>query len=241
MKKKILLLPVGLFLVMQITFSQNVGIGTTTPTAKLEIKSDATTGITNAFMVKNSNGDTLIRVRNNGNTNIGYNGTSTGRTLNIGRTGADFFFDDEHFGGAVFPTDSSIVITSQFTDTNYVILQPNLGKVGVGTLSPKAKLEVKGDMILGDGGTVITRVLKVSVLKNIGLIAAGASSTQNFTITGANTGSAVYISPETALPDGLIIAYARVSVANTIEVKFLNTTSAGVDPAPMAYFITVIE
>jgi len=239
--KKILLLMIGLLLVMQITFSQNVGIGTTTPTAKLEIKSDGTSSLANAFMVKNLIGDTLIRVKNNGFINIDYNGLNGGRSLNIGRTGANFFFDDEHFGGAVFPTDSSIVIWSQQSDSNYVILQPQWGKVGIGTYSPKAMLEVKGDIILGAGGTVITKVLKVSVLKNIGSIAAGASSTQTFTIAGANTGSTVYISPESALPDGLIIAYARVSATGTIEVKFMNATVASINPAPMAFFITVIE
>ncbi len=235
------MLLVGFLVVMLYSFSQNIGIGTSTPTAKLEIKGDATTSSTNALLVKNGNGDTLIRVKNNGNINIGYNGGSSGRTLNIGRTGANFFSNDEHFGGAVFPTDTSLILWSQSEDTCYVILQPSWGKVGVGTYRPKAKFDVKGDMVLGNGGSIITKVLKVDVLKDVGSVAAGTSTTQNFSVAGAATGSTVYISPASALPDGLLIAYARVSSVNTVEVKFINVSSASVNPASMNYFITVIE
>jgi hypothetical protein len=49
------------------------------------------------------------------------------------------------------------------------------------------------------------------------------------------------VSPASALDDGLMIAYARVSAANTVEVKFINTTGSAIDPAAMDYYITVIR
>jgi trimeric autotransporter adhesin len=51
----------------------------------------------------------------------------------------------------------------------------------------------------------------------------------------------VYVSPASSLSDGLLIAYARVSTAGTVEVKFTNTTGAIIDPATMNFFITVIR
>ena len=239
--KKIVLLPFSLFIAMQITFCQNVGIGTTTPTAKLEIKGDGSTNATNALMIKNSSGDTLLRMRNNGNIQFNFNGPVAGRTLNIGGNGINFYRNDTTFSGSIWPTDTSLVIWSQQSDNDYVILQPAWGKVGIGTYGPRATFEVKGDMILGDGGTAINKVLKATVTKDIGSVAAGVSNTQTFTVTNAKVGSTVYISPESALPNGLLIAYARVSTANTIEVKFFNVTAAAINPASMDFFITVIE
>jgi len=239
--KKILLCLIMPLVIESYTYSQNVGIGTTTPGAKLEVKGSSTTSSTYALMIKNSSNDTLVRVRNTGYTTINYNGLSSGRPLSIGGIGMNFFRDDNTFSGSIFPTDSSIVLWSDSQDSLYVILQPSWGKVGIGTYSPDAKLEVKGDVILGNGGSIINKVLKATIIKNIGSIAAGSSSVQNFTIAGANVGSTVYVSPELALPDGFLIAYARVSAANSVEVKFINVTGAAINPATMDFYITVIE
>jgi len=222
--------------------SQNVGIGTTgTPVAKLEVRSDGSSSLTNNLILRNITGDTLFRVRSDGRVGIGYNGASYGRTMNIGGNGINVYKTDAVFAGAIFPTDTSLVIWSQIDDNNYVILQPSWGNVGIGTFRPDAKLHVKGSVILGDGGTVLTRVIKVSISRNLPSIAANTSDVETFTVTGANTGSAVHISPALALADGLIIAYARVSAADTVEVKFMNVTAASINPGTMSFFICVIE
>ena len=49
---------------------------------------------------------------------------------------------------------------------------------------------------------------------------------QTFTFVGAVVGNAVAFSPNFALPDGIIISYARVSATNVIEVKFYNLSGA---------------
>lgn len=238
MKQLLLIVAISISLY---TNAQRVGIGTTTPNAKLEIVGESTTSSTNALMIKNSNGDTLMRFKNNGNINIGYNGGSSGRTLNIGRSGANFFSNDEHFGGAVLPTDTSLVIWSQSEDSCYVILQPSWGKVGVGTYSPKAKFDIKGDFKLGSSGTVLQQVIKTTVSRDLASIAAGAVRLQTFTVAGADLEGTAYISPAAALPDGLIICYVRVSAANTVEVKFLNVSAASINLSLMDFFITVVN
>ena len=139
------------------------------------------------------------------------------------------------------PTDTSLVIWSQSEDSCYVILQPSWGKVGVGTYSPKAKFDIKGDFKLGSSGTVLQQVIKMTVARDLSSIAAGAVRIQTFTVNGADPEGTVYISPEVALPDGLIICYARVSAANTVEVKFLNASSSAVNPSLMDFYITVIN
>jgi hypothetical protein len=73
-------------------------------------------------------------------------------------------------------------------------------------------------------------------------ILPGASFTTTITVNGATTGSSVSISPTNALAAGLVIAYARVSAVNTVEVRFTLLPSAtGVDPAPENYYIRVMQ
>jgi hypothetical protein len=59
-------------------------------------------------------------------------------------------------------------------------------------------------------------------------VPANSSVTQTFTYANAAIGNAALCSPKSALPDGIIISYARVSVAGTIEVKFYNATGAAI-------------
>ena len=235
---------ISLIAIVHITLSTNaqrVGIGTTSPNARLEIVGEASNSLSNVFMLKNLINDTLLRIRNDGRIAMGYNGTSMGRALNLGGNGMNYFFNDNIFSGAVFPTDSSLVIWSQSTDTNYIILQPSWGKVGIGTFSPKAKLDVNGDFQLGQTGSKLNHIIKASILKNLPSIAAGASDVELFTVTGAVLDSSVMISPDIALTDGLVIAYARVSAANTVEVKFLNNSAAAVNLASTTFHITVVN
>ena len=60
----------------------------------------------------------------------------------------------------------------------------------------------------------------------IDFIEMGASVSQKITIPcpAAKTGLSVSVSPGSELPDGLVIAYARVAQPGVIEVKFTNVT-----------------
>ena len=114
-------------------------------------------------------------------------------------------------------------------------------KVGIGTTTPSSILDVHGSFQLGINGTSNTEMIKVTVNKDLAVIPGGVSNIETFTATNAQTGSTVYISPEFALPDGLLVAYARVSAANTVEVKFTNISGAPIDPSAMNFYITVIR
>lgn len=88
---------------------------------------------------------------------------------------------------------------------------------------------------------MLTAIQKLSIANDIPSIAADSGSLRTFTFANAALGGSVIISPASALPDGVIIAYARVSVAGTVEVKFRNVTTAAIDPPNINYNITIIQ
>jgi trimeric autotransporter adhesin len=94
---------------------------------------------------------------------------------------------------------------------------------------------------LGQGGSVITKIIKDAPSADVDNIAKGMAITKTFTIIGAVPGATVTVSPQSVLPDGVIISYARVSASDTVEVKFFNASALDADPASMRYFITIVE
>jgi hypothetical protein len=127
-----------------------LSIGTTTRAAKLDVTGAGTTSATNTLLLRNSLGDTLLRMQDNGRMGIGYNGIY-GRLINLGGTGINFYTANETaFGGAIFPTDTSLVLWSDSGPSDYLILQPSWGNTGIGTYSPNAKLHLNGRMLIGN-------------------------------------------------------------------------------------------
>ncbi|MBL0145855.1 MAG: hypothetical protein IPP48_08925 [Chitinophagaceae bacterium] len=151
-------------------FSQNgnMGVGGFSgpgvPLGRLDVIGAGTTSSTNTFLLRNSIGDTLVRMRDDGRMGIGYNGTSYGRTLNMGGTGINFYTANEvAFGGAIFPTDTSLVIWSNSGANNYLVLQPSWGNTGVGTYTPNAKFHVNGAQLIGGNTSRIATGYQLSV------------------------------------------------------------------------------
>jgi hypothetical protein len=144
----------------------NVGIGTgiPVPIGRLDIKGAGTTSSTNTLVLRNSNGDTLFRMRDDGRMGIAYNGTTYGRQLNLGGTGINFYTSNEvAFGGAVFPTDTSLVIWSNSNANNYLVLQPSWGNTGIGTYTPNAKFHLNGAQLIGSNSARIATGYSLSV------------------------------------------------------------------------------
>jgi hypothetical protein len=82
---------------------------------------------------------------------------------------------------------------------------------------------------------------KVQSISFASPISPGSGFTQSFTVTGASVGSAVSISPDAGLSPGLIISWARVSAANTVEVRFDLVYGTAITPATQNYYITVTK
>lgn len=151
-------------------FSQNgnVGIGgfsgAGVPLGRLDVIGAGTTSSTNTVIFRNSNGDTLFRMRDDGRIGISFNGTTYGRTVNISGTGVNFYnTNDASFGGAIFPTDTSLVIWSNSNSNNYLVLQPSWGNTGVGTYTPNAKFHINGAQLIGSNSARIATGYSLSV------------------------------------------------------------------------------
>ncbi len=147
----------------------NVGIGTglSAPVAKLEVRGTGFSSFSSTFIIRNNDGDTLLRVKNDGRMGIGYNGETYGRTINLGGTGINFYTSNEHaFGGAIFPTDTSLVIWANDEPLNYLVLQPSWGNTGIGTYTPNAKLHLntsQGVMLIGNNSARVAAGYELSV------------------------------------------------------------------------------
>jgi len=141
----------------------NVGISTF-PRAKLDISGVGASSATNTFMLKNMYGDTLLRMRDDGRMGINYNGSSYGRLLNLGG-GVNFYDGNADFGGAIYPTDTTLVLASGTNSNEHLLLQPasNHGNIGLGTYSPKSKLHVNGSVAIGPTDMVPATGYKLSV------------------------------------------------------------------------------
>lgn len=115
------------------------------------------------------------------------------------------------------------------------------GNVGVGVFAPSRKLDVNGNARIGLNGTTINNIIKASAAGNLPVIAPGTSIAVPFTVAGAALSSSVMVSPTSALPDGLLIAYSRVSAAGIVEVKFTNVGAGATTASSQNFHITIIE
>lgn len=120
-----------------------------------------------------------MRVRDDGRMGIGYNGSTYGRTINLGGTGINFYTSNEAaFGGAIFPTDTSLVIWSNSNSNNYLVIQPSWGNTGIGTYTPNAKFHLNGAQLIGNNSQRIATGYELSV---DGDVIAESFVTQNST------------------------------------------------------------
>lgn len=147
--------------------------------------------------------------------------------------------DTDIRSGIFFGNDSTVLIRAG-GNTTRISVEAN-GNVGVGTLTPAARLDVNGTVKLGTNGSVLNEVIKATVNANLPSVAAGATHTQTFAVTNAATTSAVGVSQGGSFNDGFVIASARVSAANTVEVRFVNTAGSAYDPPAMDFHFTIIR
>jgi hypothetical protein len=72
-------------------------------------------------------------------------------------------------------------------------------------------------------------------------IAANGNVSVSVNVPGATVGSVVYVSPSAALPASIVLAWARVSAANTVQISVNNVSAVAVNPAAQNFSIRVIQ
>jgi hypothetical protein len=211
----------------------NIGIGPADPSEKLHVQNG------NVFIEK---GDLLLY----GNQNEGSGEIARIEFGNIdGESPTSYAgpkilarrVDDPIYGGVqdleIYPgfDDSlAIKITSGFPDGSMI---------GFFTSVPTVKFDVDNNFKLGDNGTEMEYFIKETVTHNVGAVPAGSPLTEELEVTGVAVGSSVIVSPANDLPAGILIAYAKVSAADTVAVTFYNVTGGALNPASMDFFVTV--
>jgi hypothetical protein len=84
-------------------------------------------------------------------------------------------------------------------------------------------------------------VLSATAVLDCPSIATNSSVTVTYTFTGAVVGNVVAVSPATALPSGLSIAWARVNNPNQLDICFGNYSGILLDPPAQTFYIKVIQ
>ncbi len=91
------------------------------------------------------------------------------------------------------------------------------------------------------GFTAIGRVFSIDVTYTAGAIAALVSTVTTTTVTGLLTTDQVLVQCRGTLTSGAIIANARVSATNTLEVTFTTAVAIGVTLGSLVYRVTVFR
>lgn len=148
-------------------------------------------------------------------------------------------------GDSTLITDGSAISPRAVLDVNSTsaMIIPN------GTSAQRPAVPVQGMMRYNNttgtaevyNGTQWNGTIRSLNSIDIPLLTPSTGTNISITVSGATTGSAVVVSPETALPAGIVIAWARVSLANTVDIRFENNSGSAVNPAITNFQVRVIQ
>lgn len=88
--------------------------------------------------------------------------------------------------------------------------------------------------------TTAVRVVRATATVDFGPFGAG-TAVGSIGVTAAEIGGSVSISPDQDLPNGLVLAWARVSAAGIVRFGVRNVTTSVIDPPPITFYTTVID
>ncbi len=91
------------------------------------------------------------------------------------------------------------------------------------------------------GGTAVKLIKSATATLDFGSTSAQSSAELSITVTGAADGDDVIVSPPNGSTNANTCFTARVSAADTVQVKFNNYSSGAVDPASGTFRVTVIQ
>jgi hypothetical protein len=92
---------------------------------------------------------------------------------------------------------------------------------GPGALEERFRINNSGVKI-GTTGTFFSSIIRHSETKNNVSLTGSSNTSVTFTVSGALVGATVFVSPASELANGILIASARVSSANTVIVQIYN-------------------
>jgi hypothetical protein len=199
---------------MFITTAGNVGIGSTTPGAKLEVAGTGNVGIFGS----NTHVNQYLMLRGGG-TGSGYLGLDT--SLNGGNGG--YVLQSGTAKSLSFVTNSDT-----FGAQTAAMTIAQAGNVGIGTTSPWAPLSVTG----GSGLTAPTMVLKGGSASGAFLRFEHATNATGWTIGSGQTANSDFIIRDNLNGTRVLVnSSGNVGIGSTTPWAMLSITETGTDPA----------
>lgn len=191
------------------------------------------------------------------NTSIGsgslYNNTGTGNTA-VGNNAGDgnttgtlntLLGYNADVTSPNLTNATAIGYNATVAQSNSLVLGASGTNVGIGTTTPGADLDVNGTFRLGTvagGATILNEIVKVTVLGvAIPIIPVNGTISVIIAVPGASTTSSVSVSPGSALLNGTIIAYARVTGVDQVTIWFNNGTAANIAAQTENFYVTAIR
>lgn len=190
-----------------------------------------------------SNGTYTLRIPN---AEIGLRGlVSTGSQQFGGRkTFVDsIVLQNVHPGSVIFVRDAPSSVNYALTDNNAQFFWDNFKeRLGVGTNTPSAQLDIEGNFKLGKNGSVLNTIIRDSLLTldPSPLLNSGDGHLYSFPMITVKEGASVMISPKENLPAGSIIAYSY-STAGTVHIRIESLKDNITIPANFKFYVTVIQ
>lgn len=132
-----------------------------------------------------------------------------------------------------------------------LILNPDGGRVGIGTTNPGQPLSVAGTIESTSGGyrfpdgtvqttAVAVEIVRQSISVDFGPVGPGVAVAAA-SLQGAKLGASVSISPDQDLPAGYVLAWARVPADGVVRFALRNVGSSTIDAPPITFHITAIN
>ena len=173
------------------TTTGNVGIGTTSPAAKLHISDTATSPALGILRIKSTGGNSSVTVDSNSTSDFSYftfaQGAAAKFEFGIVPTTSDFYLNPNTQVGAA---NASIYI------------KKSDGNVGIGTTSPFSKLHVSGSITAGTntstaGTTIISGYYTAGALTVLGTEQSSGGPMLGYAVTPSTSSTAAFLSSTT--------------------------------------------
>lgn len=119
-------------------------------------------------------------------------------------------------------------------------------RLGIGTNSPQANLDVNGSLKVGNGGAPIFKILRKDTTLSVGGLVAGNNGwkSSNVYVPGAVVGANVIVNPRSAIntnSNNIFIAYSYVSAENIVTIVFSNSSNTSSSFSNKQFDIMVIQ